>query len=252
MQLELPFGSSIHVEKPGGRNALPIRHRAIARGEQLVLPGCGIRQLENLFFCLRLPSATADQADNLARQFSREHDLRGPLRGAQLYHVTLHGLGMFDTVPRALAARAVEAVQSVSMPCFNVRFDRIVSFANIDNHPLVLLGGSELSKLREFHARLGSILRNAGFKRIQKSFTPHVTLLYDSRLVPETAVPPVSWTVRNFALVHSPYGQSRHDEVASFELAGCLDPVSCESSPTVYVKLAQRSASGLRACEARP
>lgn len=220
MQLELPFGASTYVEKPGGRNALPLRCRAASSGEQFVLPGCGIRQIENLFFCLRLPPAAAALADDLARKFSREHGLRGPLRGVQLYHVTLHGLGMFDTVPRAFAARAVEAVQSVRMPPFDIRFDRIVSFASTDNHPLVLLGGSEPPGLRKFHAQLGSTLKNAGFKRIQKSFTPHVTLLYDIRLVPETPVPPVSWTVRNFALVHSPRGKSRHDEIASFELAG--------------------------------
>ncbi len=220
MQLELPFGSSTYVEKPGGRNVSPTSRRAIARGEQFVLPGCGIRQLENLFFCLRLPSSMAAQADDLARKFSREHGLRGRLRGEQLYHVTLHGLGMFDTVPRAFAARAMEAARLVKMPCFDVRFDRIVSFANMDNHPLVLLSASEPSGLREFHAQLGTVLKNAGFKRIQKSFTPHVTLLYDSRMISERSVSPLSWTVRNFALVHSPYGQSRHDEIAGFELAG--------------------------------
>ena len=106
------------------------------------------------------------------------------------------------------------------MPPFDVRFDRIMSFANKDKHPLVLLGGSEQSELQEFHARLGRALKDAGFRRIQKSFTPHVTLLYDIRLVPETRVPPVSWTVRNFALIHSPQGQSRHNQIAGFELAG--------------------------------
>ena len=214
MQLELPFDASTYVERPGGRDVSPRRHRALAGGEQFVLPGCGIRQLENLFFCLRLPSSTAARADDLARKFSREYGLCGPLRGAQLYHASLHGLGMFDTVPKALAALAAEAARTVRMPPFDVQFDRIMSFANKDKNPLVLLGGGDLSGLREFHARLGDALRNARFKRIQKSFTPHVTLLYDSRVVPETPIAPVSWTVRNFALVHSPYGQSRHDEIA--------------------------------------
>ena len=95
-----------------------------------------------------------------------------------------------------------------------------MTFQNKDKHPLVLSGGSEQSELQEFHARLGLALKDAGFKRIQKSFTPHVTLMYNSRLVPETCVPPVRWTVRNFALIHSPQGQSRHNQIASFELAG--------------------------------
>ena len=106
------------------------------------------------------------------------------------------------------------------MPPFNVHFDRIISFANKDNNnPLVLLGGGDQSALQEFYGLLGDALRTAGFKRIQKSFTPHMTLLYDSRLVPETPVPPVVWTVRNFVLVHSPYGQSRHKKIASFRLS---------------------------------
>ena len=53
MQLELPFGPLTNVEKPGGRKVSPLRRRMTARGEQFVLPGCGIKQLENLFFGIR-------------------------------------------------------------------------------------------------------------------------------------------------------------------------------------------------------
>jgi 2'-5' RNA ligase len=37
-----------------------------------------------------------------------------------------------------------------------------------------------------------------------------VTLLYDERGIAEHAIEPVSWTVREFVLVHSLRGQSKY------------------------------------------
>ena len=172
MQLELPFDASTYVERPGGRNVSSRRRRTLTGGEQFVLPGCGIRQLENLFFCLQPPTAAAAQADDIARRFSLTYGLRARIRGERLYHASLHGIGTYDTVPPALSTRAIEVARTVRMPPFNAHFDRIISFANKDNNnPLVLLGGGDQSALQEFYGRLGDALRTAGFKRIQKSFT---------------------------------------------------------------------------------
>jgi 2'-5' RNA ligase len=39
-------------------------------------------------------------------------------------------------------------------------------------------------------------------------FTPHVTLLYDKRSVEEQPIEPISWNVREFALIHSMNGHT--------------------------------------------
>jgi 2'-5' RNA ligase len=97
-----------------------------------------------------------------------------------------------------------------------------MSFVNNgQNRPLVLRGSVGHAELRRLHRLLGEAMRRAGLWRtVRNSFTPHVTLLYDSRSVAETPVPLVRWTVREFVLIHSPQGHSRHNHLSRWELDG--------------------------------
>ncbi len=63
-------------------------------------------------------------------------------------------------------------------------------------------------------------MKRAGIRPTEKSDKPHVTLLYDSRLVPEQPVEPVRWTVTEFVLVHSHQGLGRHEELGRWALRG--------------------------------
>jgi 2'-5' RNA ligase len=47
-----------------------------------------------------------------------------------------------------------------------------------------------------------------------------VTLLYDDHLVAEHAVEPVSWVVREFALVHSLIGKTSHIVLGRWSVSG--------------------------------
>jgi 2'-5' RNA ligase len=53
---------------------------------------------------------------------------------------------------------------------------------------------------------------------VERKFTPHVTLLYDDRMVPEQAVEPISWRVREFVLTHSLLGKTQHVELGRWPL----------------------------------
>jgi 2'-5' RNA ligase len=56
---------------------------------------------------------------------------------------------------------------------------------------------------------LGRSLVKIGFRRgAITDFTPHVTLLYDRRNVEEQPIEPISWTVREFVLIHSMQGHT--------------------------------------------
>jgi 2'-5' RNA ligase len=47
-----------------------------------------------------------------------------------------------------------------------------------------------------------------------KKFEPHMTLLYQGHVIPEVMLDkPVTWTVRDFALVHSLQGESKHEQL---------------------------------------
>ncbi len=90
-------------------------------------------------------------------------------------------------------------------------FDRAASFHNGGNNPFVLQGGEGLEALKTFQRDLGLAMARAEIgKLVDKSFTPHVTMLYDRRLVAEQTIEPVRWTVGGFTLIHSLLGRTEH------------------------------------------
>jgi len=76
-----------------------------------------------------------------------------------------------------------------------------------------------LDALKAFQRDLGLAMARAGLGKLaDKSFTPHVTMLYDKRLVAEQAISPITWTVRGFTLIHSLLGRSEHVPLARWTL----------------------------------
>jgi 2'-5' RNA ligase len=202
-----------------------VRKAAFSRAAsawQPAFPGMEIRRLDNIFFAVCADEAAATQIHDIAKSIGAEFGLRGRLLDSLCLHITLHGVGEFEGLPRARIAQANEAACSVSMPAFDVDFDRAMSFgSNGQNRPLVLRGSVGHAELRRLHRLLGEAMRRVGLWRtVRSSFTPHVTMLYDSRTVAERPVPLVRWTVREFVLVHSPQGHSRHNHLSRWELCG--------------------------------
>lgn len=202
-----------------GRKAAPDR---AAGAWQPILPGLETRRRDNIFFAVCPDEAAANQIHGIATSISAEFGLRGRLLDRLCLHITLQGVGEFDGLPRSRIAQAVEAAHSIAMPAFDIGFDRVFSFVGSGrNHPLVLRGSDGHADLRRLHRLLGDAMRRAGLWRtVRSSFTPHVTMLYDSRTIDEMPVPLVRWTVRKFVLVHSPQGHSRHNHLGRWELDG--------------------------------
>jgi len=88
------------------------------------------------------------------------------------------------------------------------------------SRPLVLRGGGDgVAAVTAFQKTLGKAMESAGLgKRVEKRFTPHVTLLYDDRALREQATARVGWTVREFALVHSLLGKTQHNLLGRWPL----------------------------------
>lgn len=124
--------------------------------------------------------------------------------------------------PRDLVAAACEAAGAVLVPQFDVVFDRVMSFdCRRKSQPFVLLAGNDTTSLFALHGALGEAMIKAGLGRwVRMNFTPHMTLLYDRRMVSERSIEPVRWTVRDFVLVHSLVGFGQHDHLARWLLRG--------------------------------
>jgi 2'-5' RNA ligase len=171
-----------------------------------------------VFFALRPDTETALRIGLLAEDLRRRYGLTGSSLAHELLHVTLHYLG--DGLPQSEINDACAAATSIIAPPFHVTFDRVANFGSgRRNRPVVLFGTDGVAALNEFRRALGRNLLKAGIRpQSEKSFTPHMTVLYDRRGVDEQAIEPLAWTAHEFCLVRSFVGQSKHEVVARWPL----------------------------------
>jgi 2'-5' RNA ligase len=173
-----------------------------------------------LFYAIYPDPMAAASLVRLACHLRVKHGLRGPPFAANRFHITLHHFGHYHDLRRDLVEMAGEAGANIIKPPFRVAFDRVLSFRRgSDDRPLVLLGNGRATALRNFRQDLGVALTKTGLgRKVARPFTPHVTLLYDQQCVAEQAIETVSWTVNEFALVHSLIGQTKHLVLARWPL----------------------------------
>lgn len=174
---------------------------------------------DRLFFAIYPDPATAAGVAQRADTLRAVHQLSGRPLARERFHITLHHLGDHAGVRRDIVAMAGEAAETITASSFEVSFDRAASFHNGGNNPFVLLAGEGLESLKALQSDLGLAMARAGLgKLVDKSFTPHMTMLYDKRLVGEQAVAPVKWAVSGFTLVHSLLGRTEHIPLARWAL----------------------------------
>jgi 2'-5' RNA ligase len=177
---------------------------------------------DRLFFAVFPDAPAAACIAALAASLRAAHGLRGKPQREDRLHVTLFHLGDFHGVPEGLAGEARGAAAKVVMPPFDIRFDGASSFTGRPgNHPFVLRGGDAgIAGVASLHAALGDRLgATLPGKSLKPGFVPHVTLLYDDRVVAPRAIEPVEWTVREFVLVHSLVGRTEHRILDRWRLA---------------------------------
>ena len=179
----------------------------------------------SLFFAVFPDRQAAAKIEQLATELRNVHDLKGKPVAVDRFHVSLHHLGFHDCMPAAIVKNAERAAAEARGTSFGVTFNRIESFKGQPNrHPFVLSGDAGLKTLREFHQRLGVSLKKTGLGRyVSFSFTPHLTLLRGHRLIEEhPVVPAIGWNVKEFSLVWSHYGKSRHEVLGAWPLCEAI------------------------------
>jgi RNA 2',3'-cyclic 3'-phosphodiesterase len=192
--------------------------------EQFSLSGFDVvpKPTDRLFFAIFPDAAAAERIARLAERLRSEHRLKGNPLGTERFHITLYHLGDYVGLPQGVVAEAIKAAATLSMPQFEVAFDRALSFhGRSGNRPFVLRGRDGLVTLEAFHHVLGAALCRAGLAAggAKPQYTPHATLLYDASLVLERPVETVTWTVREFVLVHSLLGRTVHVPLARWPLS---------------------------------
>ena len=182
--------------------------------QQASLPGFApAASTDRLFLAIFPDHDTAGQLAELAARECARHGLQGKPLSGERFHVTLFHLGDWAGLRHDVVAAATQAATRAKAAPFDVSFDQIASFrGGREKLPFVLKAESVgNAELRAFHVTLGGLLREAGLGQgTAASFEPHVTLAYDARVIATEAVAPISWRVREFVLVHSLLGKTRH------------------------------------------
>lgn len=194
--------------------------------EQLVLPGfqrpSAPARTDNLFLAIVPPDGVIPVIEELTRQSRRDYELRGRALAPSCFHVSLHSIDIHNGFSSGLIDVVNTAARTVSSRRFKISFHRALSFRHRGTkRPFVLRAGSDTTALVAFHRALGEAVTRAGLGRwVTWRFTPHMTLLYDQRLVAEHAIEAIGWTVTDFVLVHSLVGQGKHVHLARWPLCG--------------------------------
>ncbi|MEI9991605.1 MAG: RNA 2',3'-cyclic phosphodiesterase [Rhizomicrobium sp.] len=182
----------------------------------------GASQKDRIFFAVLPDAGTAARIHALASDLKSKNGLDGTLILPEHLHITLFHLGDWHALPTEIVALAGEAAAEVSAARFDVACRRVESFSNRTGvYPFVLLAEQGTTPLHAFQRALGAALKKNGLGgATQGDFKPHVTLLRDETRVKPAAVEPVTWTVRDFVLVHSLLGQTKHVHLGRWPLGG--------------------------------
>lgn len=175
------------------------------------------------FFALLPSRLDASRIVRRAQDLRRDAGLSGALTSADRLHISLHGVGFHQRLPEHLVDAARKAGDAVSFPEFDITFDCAGSFrgGRDGKFPFVLRSLDDIDALLLFHRALAAAMMLAGLSRwIASHFTPHMTLLYDTRFARPREIEGVRFRMREFVLVDSLVGQSRHVPIARWRLKG--------------------------------
>jgi RNA 2',3'-cyclic 3'-phosphodiesterase len=198
----------------GGGNNNGSSPVAASRSDRRRAPGA-------VFFAVKPDEETGKKALAQAKDLQAAHGLRDRLQARELFHITLFAIGNFPTLPQAQIDDAIKTAAAFRMQPFEITLDRALTFdTKKPKLPLVLAGSNGVTKVRMLRQALLADMKRAGIRPTAGSDEPHMTLLYDPRKVPEQPIEPLSWTARDFVLVHSHFGLGKHEELGRWPLRG--------------------------------
>jgi 2'-5' RNA ligase len=184
----------------------------------------GRARFHRFFFALYPDADTAERICRLAHGYRRRQGLSGWPMTAERLHLTLNPVHAGRELDDREVAWVIEAAARVTRPSFLVGLDHIVSWRG-GPRPLVLVGQDGTIGVEMLQAAIHLALRQAGLaRRPRRELRPHVTLLRDEAETPTEFVGPVRWRVREFSLVHSPHGESRHEVLGRWALETSTAP----------------------------
>ncbi len=166
--------------------------------------------------CHRLFVALLPPADVAAAIGEIRDGLAGksPVSNDRL-HMTMGLLDDMASIPAALIDGAREALREVSAAPIRICLDRVSSRGSTS----ALIPAEPTFALHALKGQISAAFGSMGLPmRYGWNFNPHVTLVYHPEDPRNEQIIPISWEAREFALVHSFVGLTRHVVLERFAL----------------------------------
>ena len=163
-------------------------------------------------------------------------------RYTRLEPLTLSHLDDYAGLPGHIVHSASQAclATTASSPPFEVKLDRAKSFGGRPgNRPFILCDDNGNIDLRNFQKRLVAELVKHGCPCDYGAFTPHLTLLYDDKIIPRAPIDPVRWMAGEIILIHSLLGKTQYYPLGSWPLGSLFKPVALSCPPGLHPLLTQ-------------
>jgi len=176
----------------------------------------------NVFLAIRPTAEASVQIQRVRHDLIGDGRFSGKLLLPEHLHVSLLAIGSYvGMLPPAVMLAAKTAAKAVSVAPFTVAFDRVVTFGgNAGRRAIVLTGGDGVAGIIRLQKDLSTVMTKAGFGTRQTNhFTPHLTMMYADS-VSERSIQLISWMVKEFVLIDSLYGQSKHVVLGHWALCG--------------------------------
>jgi len=173
----------------------------------------------NLFFALLPEPEMVAPLSHLSETICGAHRFRGNRNWPNRLHLTLLSVGHTQWDVVEIVRRAKLAAARVRATPFEIALDITESFPVRGSFPFVLGSGDGLHKFTALQKLLAYELACEGFEGLRGA-DAHMTLMWADHGVDEYPIAPVRWTVRDFVLVCSHVGQSRHDYIGRWPLRG--------------------------------
>jgi len=192
--------------------------------QQMSFPGLGPavhREVHNFFFALWPGDSTRAEIAAAADRLKREQAPSGRWINPHRYHLTVHYLGAYASLPPDLVARARQAGARVRASTFDLVLDAAGSFPNRDI-PWWLGCNRVPDAMSDLGGDLADALRASGLAAPSRvRLVPHVTILRNAdRALPTTPVAPIVWPVDELVLIDSLLGaKSAYTVIGRWKLA---------------------------------
>jgi 2'-5' RNA ligase len=178
----------------------------------------------NMFFALLPDEEAKAEIIRLGERFVKSHRLGGASVDIHRLHVTLTPIGKPDRLRQPLEGALMAAADNVRIKAFEVTLDSAMRFSNAGadgRFPFVLCADASTTHTAlDLRKALAQAQYAQGlFVPGVSSYMPHVTLLYGQGMEAiEQPIPPIRWNAREFVLIRSFFGQSRHEVMGRWPL----------------------------------